>query len=111
MSLTWFMAQEVRVGRASAGTELGQDTVTKSALTISNPGDCLVIEGHPTELRQIAQRLLRQASATDHNELTAKVALAKQYAEAKTVTTQKKAETLQSALDFALDLLGRQDLR
>lgn len=109
--VTWFMAKEVTVGRAHPGEEIGLDTLTESGLTISNPDECLVIEGHPTELRQIAQRLLRQSSATDHNELTAKVRLAQQYATAQTVTTQKKTETLQAALDLALDLLGRQELR
>ena len=111
VDITMMNAKDVRIDLLAPGTEVGYDVLTEHGLSIET-SEVLVIEGHPNLLRNIAQRALAKASPTDSRELAVRVNVARGRSTAITpVGREDYIDALESALDLALDLLGRQELR
>jgi hypothetical protein len=102
-------ADAVHVGVASKGEEMpdGQ-TVDDRALVLSE-NECVTIEGDMLALRKLSQRISRRVDPYRHADLAQTVGRARKMAERG--SSDDELESLKEALDVALTILGREDLR
>jgi hypothetical protein len=108
VNVEWMTASSVTPDLVAYGTEMpdGQKVTEAGALVFSE-NEVFVIEGSLPQLRAFAAKVLRTVNG--HTALDRAVMRAKAAAEED--SNDAEIERLQEALDEALLLLGREDLR
>lgn len=106
----WMTASATNPELVPYGEEMpdGQ-TVTQPGAIVFSENECLVIEGTMEDLQRFAARTLRSVQPHRHAELQRLTDKAKQLAEPDRIDPE--ASALWEALDVALTILGREDLR
>lgn len=106
----WMGANSVVVELVENGAEMpdGQ-LVDQGGALVFGQDEAIVIEGTPEELRKLGQRVVRTLEPHRFANLEREVKRARKAAEG--VSNDVEIERLQEALDVALTILGRDDLR
>lgn len=106
----WMGANSVVVELVENGAEMpdGQ-LVDQGGALVFGQDEAIVIEGTPEELQKLAARTLRTVQPHRHANLEVTVKRARKLAERG--SSDDELESLKEALDVALTILGREDLR
>lgn len=109
--LNWLTAMDVKVSVAKRGEEMGDGNLVTSpcALVIDEGDEPILIEGRPSSIAKTFKPAMQVLEQYRHADLTQLVGRAKRAAEGDSNDTE--IERLQEALDVALTILGREDLR
>lgn len=108
----WMSARAVNPIVVPKGDEMpdGQN-ITEDAALILDSDECVVIEGTYRELRKFAEVAARRLNVDDHEELTRLVHTMRNVASDEHAGDEALAAAYHDALDHALRLLGREDIR